>query len=58
MSILSDNGTNFVGAARDLRELYSAFNGTQLEEDAVKFGINLTFNILGVPHFVGVWECW
>ena len=53
---LSDNGTNFVGATREFRELFSALKGTQLDRDAAKFGINWTFKLPGEPHFDGVWE--
>ena len=55
-TILSDNGTNFVGSAREFRELFVALNGTQLAEDAAKLSINWTFNPPGAPHFGGVWE--
>ena len=55
-TIQSDIGTNFVGAAREFRELFAAFKGTQLEEDAAKLGIKWTFNPPGAPHFGGVWE--
>ena len=53
---LSDNGTNSVGAARQFRELFSALNGTQLDEGAANLGISWTFNPPGAPHFGGVWE--
>ena len=50
-TILSDNGTNFVAAARELREIFSAFNGIQLEKDAANLGVNCTFNPQGAPHW-------
>ena len=50
----SDNGTNFVEAAREFRELFCALKGTQLEEGAAKMGISWTFNTLGAPNFGGV----
>ena len=55
-TILSDNGTNFVGAAREIRELFFALKGTQLEDDAAKLGIKWTFNPPGAPYFGGFWE--
>ena len=38
-TILSDNGTNCVGAAREFCELFVALKGTQLKEDAAKLSI-------------------
>ena len=55
-NFLSVKDTNFVAVSRESRELFSALNGTQLEEDAVKTGINWTFNPPGVPHFGRVSE--
>ena len=55
-TMLSDNGTDFVGAAREFRELFSLLNGTQPEEGAAKLRISWTFKSPGAPHFGGVWE--
>ena len=55
-TIISDNGTSSVGAAREFRQLFSAFSGTQLEEYAAQLGINWTLNPPGAPRFGGVWE--
>ena len=54
--IISDNGIIFVGAARELPELFSASKGTQLEENAAKLGINWNFKPPGAPYFGGFRE--
>ena len=54
-AILSNIGIKFVGGAREFRELFSALNGTQLERDAARLGINCTSNPSGAPDF-GVCE--
>ena len=55
-TFISDNGTNFVGAARELME---CFVELQREEITIKFselGLKMSFNPPAVPHFGGVWE--
>ena len=55
--MISDNGTNFVGAVKELKNLVA-----QLDENAVKtslanHGVVWKFNPPQAPHFGGVFEC-
>ena len=55
--ILSDNGTNFVGAERELKKLLQQENlQRKIEEMAAKEGITWRFNPAGAPHMGGMWE--
>ena len=54
--ILSDNGTNFVGAAREMREWIEAWNQSDIEQSLAQKQIKWKFNPPGAPHFGGVWE--
>ncbi|XP_015514777.2 uncharacterized protein LOC107220623 [Neodiprion lecontei] len=58
--VYSDNGTNFVGANNQLRELYSLFTSQshhdQVNEYAVRKNITWHFNPPLSPHFGGIWE--
>ena len=58
--IWSDNGTNFVGAARELKELYQLLNTHTFQESVTDFlstqKINWKFNPQHAPHFGGLWE--
>ncbi|XP_044582954.1 uncharacterized protein LOC123263974 [Cotesia glomerata] len=58
--VYSDNGTNFVGANNQLRELYVLFNSkshqNSINEYAVRKNIIGTFNPPLSPHFGGIWE--
>ena len=58
--IHSDNGTNFVGAANDLKDLYHFFSNdsTQkmLSTALSNRCITWLFNPERVPHFGGIWE--
>eukprot|EP00117_Sycon_ciliatum_P011863 scpid57960/ scgid13154/ len=55
IEVVSDNGANFVGAAREMRELMDA-----MEEDVVRRaadkGIKWSFNPPAAPHFGGAHE--
>ena len=58
--IWSDNGTNFVGAARELKELYQ-FLRTQSTQDVVSRYLcdrKITWKFIPqhAPHFGGIWE--
>ena len=58
--IWSDNGTNFVGAARELKELYQ-FLQTQSTQDVVSRYLcdrKITWKFIPqhAPHFGGIWE--
>ncbi|KAK0141947.1 hypothetical protein N1851_020380 [Merluccius polli] len=54
--IQSDNGTNFIGAERELREALSSLNQTQIEGAMRQKGIKWSFNPPAASHFGGVWE--
>ena len=58
--IWSDHGTNFVGAARELRELVEFFNEQKTEKLISEFcstqGIQWKFIPERSPHFGGLWE--
>ena len=47
--IISDNGSNFVGAERDLREM----DQDKIERTAANKGIKWSFNPPYAPHFGG-----
>lgn len=56
----SDNGTNFVGANRELREIYkitkSETHNELIKHYLVDNDINWHFNSPRAPHFGGLWE--
>ncbi|XP_015189418.1 PREDICTED: uncharacterized protein LOC107073335 [Polistes dominula] len=58
--IYSDNGTNFVGANNQLRELYDLIESdeykTKVHNFAVDHRISWHFNPPLSPHFGGLWE--
>ena len=54
--VLSDNGTNFVGAERELRELVEALDTKKIEKSTADKGIKWTFIPPHGPHFGGVHE--
>ena len=53
--VLSDNGTNFVGANNELEEL-AAFEREKIQEKTTSYGVNWPFNPPFPPHFSGVHE--
>lgn len=59
-NIYSDNGLNFVGVERELRELQEFFKSNQLSRDLRNFsdleGITWHFIPPRAPHFGGIWE--
>ena len=55
-TIISDNGTNFVGAEREFAEYVAAWNKEGIEEHLIQRGIRWKFNPPEAPHFGGVWE--
>ena len=55
-TIISDNGTNFVGAEREFAEDVAAWNKEGIEEHLIQRGIRWKFNPPAAPHFGGVWE--
>ena len=56
VKMISDNGTNFVGAEKELAEYIAAWNKRQIEEHLIQQGIRWKFNPPAAPHFRGVWE--
>lgn len=54
--IRSDNGTNFVGAERVLRESIQPRNQAKIQNVLVQKGIQCIFNPPAASHFGGVWE--
>ena len=55
--VISDNGTNFVGAERELRELVQHLNKEKIMQKATKlYPVEWEFNPPIAPHFGGVFE--
>ena len=52
----SDNGTNFVGAERELKRSIEEWNVTQIHEAILQKGIHWQFNPPAGSHHGGVWE--
>lgn len=55
-TILSDCGTNFVGASRELRAALRGLNSQRLQGEALAKGIEWRFNPPASPHMGGAWE--
>ena len=53
---ISDNGTNFVGSARELKEYINSWNQDQITSNLAQKHIVWKFNPPGAPYFDGVWE--
>ncbi len=54
--IISDNGSNFVGAAREMKEFLATWKKDLIEEHKKQREIVWKFNPPGAPHFGGIWE--
>ncbi|XP_061177765.1 uncharacterized protein LOC133186550 [Saccostrea echinata] len=54
--IRSDNGTNLVGAEKELREAIKTWNVNQIHSHLLQSGIDWMFNPPSASHFGGVWE--
>ena len=52
----SDNGTNFVGGLRELREAIREWNHDRIQDHLLQEDIKWTFNPPGASHMGGVWE--
>lgn len=52
----SDNGTNFVGAERELREGIQGWNQETIADALLQENVKWQFNPPGAPHFGGLWE--
>ena len=55
-SMRSDNGTNFVGAEKELREALSSLNHNRIQGVLLQDGIQWNFNPPSASHHGGVWE--
>ena len=55
-TILSDNGTNFVGAAKEKSVCKHAWNHSNIEKSLAEKVIKWNFNPPGAPPFGGIWE--
>ncbi|XP_033101161.1 uncharacterized protein LOC117104422 [Anneissia japonica] len=55
-SIRSDNGTNFVGVERELREAVLAWNASHIPDWLHQRNIKWIFNPPSASHFGGAWE--
>ena len=54
--IRSDNGTNLVGAKRELQDAISNWNKEKIQNTMLQKGIQWTFNPPAASHHGGVWE--
>ena len=54
--IFSDNGTNFVGGERELRECIAAWNQQHIQRDLRQRGIQWHFNVPHSSESGGIWE--
>ena len=56
ITIISDNGTNFVGAANELKAFMDEWDKAKIESDLAHRKIVWKFNPPGAPRFGGIWE--
>ena len=54
--LVSDNGTNFLGAAKELQECICSWNQEHITQHLAQKEIQWKFNTPSAPHFGGVWE--
>jgi len=54
--IRSDNGTNFVGTERELRETLAAVNHQKIQKALLQSGVKWSFNTPAASHHGGTWE--
>ena len=55
-TFISNNGTNFVGAAKKLKAFMNEWDKTKIESDLAQKKIVWKFNPPGGPHFGGGWK--
>ena len=55
-SIHSDNGTNFVGAEKEIKEAICCWNQQQIQEELLQRGCKWVFQPPKASHASGVWE--
>ncbi|PFX19093.1 hypothetical protein AWC38_SpisGene16531 [Stylophora pistillata] len=54
--MISDNGTNFVGAVNELKGLVGQLEKDKIQRTTTQKGVKWTFNPPGTPHFGGAHE--
>ncbi|XP_046581476.1 uncharacterized protein LOC124288928 [Haliotis rubra] len=54
--VISDNGTNFVGAVKELKELFRNLDQDAVQRSLANRGVKCHFNPPYSPHFGGVFE--
>ncbi|XP_039550287.1 uncharacterized protein LOC120495005 [Pimephales promelas] len=54
--IRSDNGTNFVGTERELREALAVVNHQKIQKALLQSGVKWSFNTPAASHHGGTWE--
>ena len=55
-NVVSDNGTNFVGVAKELKAFMDEWDKAKIESNLAQRKIVWKFNPPGAPHFGGIWE--
>ena len=55
-TVFSDNGTNFIGAEKELRQSLKSFNHKYVEEKLSQKSIRWKFNPPTASNFGGIWE--
>ncbi|XP_071944866.1 uncharacterized protein [Antedon mediterranea] len=55
-TIRSDNGTNIVGAQRELQKSLKELDVDKIQRNMLKKGINWQFNPPAASHYGGIWE--
>ena len=55
-AIYSDNGSNFKGASREIKEAVNSWNKELINEELMSKGITWNFGPPNAPHTGGVWE--
>ena len=56
--IWSNNGTNFIGAEKKLRESVEKWNIVNIAADLARKDIKWRFHSPSAPHQGGIWESW
>ena len=55
-TVISDKGTNLVGAANELKSFMNEWDNEKIESDLAQKKVVWKFNPPGAPHFDGNWE--
>ena len=55
-TIISDNGTNSVGAFKEMKSFMNEWDKAKIESDLAQKKVVWKFNPPGAPHFGGTWE--